>query len=97
MKDTPPVLLRGVQRLVQLYSGDEKNLGFAEDVARLKSHIEDFEDEKPIRWDFVEQIAHGIGHMTVARAGRPLSEDGIRGIKQLVCKVWPQRLLTDLP
>ena len=30
-------------RLVNLYAGDEKNLQFAEDIAKLLSHMEDME------------------------------------------------------
>lgn len=72
-------------RLVNLYAGDEKNLSFAEDVARLISHINDIENSE--RWEAVEQIAQGISRITAAGGGRPLSVDGIRGIQQLVCKV----------
>jgi hypothetical protein len=72
-------------RLVNLYAGDEKNLTFAEDVSRLLSHMEQI--EKSERWEAVEQISEGIGRITTAGGGRPLSADGIRGIQQLICKV----------
>ena len=71
--------------LVNLYAGDEKNLGFAEDVAKLTSHLEQIEDSS--RWESVEQISHGISAVTTAGGGKPLSSDGIRGIQQLICKV----------
>jgi hypothetical protein len=72
-------------RLVNLYAGDEKNLAFAEDIAKLLSHMEEI--EKSSRWDAVEQISHGISRLTAAGGGKPLSADGIRGIQQLICKV----------
>jgi hypothetical protein len=72
-------------RLVNLYAGDEKNLTFAEDVSKLLSHMEQI--EKSERWEAVEQISEGIGRITTAGGGRPLSADGIRGIQQLICKV----------
>jgi hypothetical protein len=74
-------------RLVNLYAGDEKNLAFAEDIAKLLSHIEKIEESN--RWEAVEQISYGINEITVAGGGRPLSADGIRGIQQLICKVSP--------
>jgi hypothetical protein len=72
-------------RLVNLYASDENNLAFAEDIAKLLSHMEKIEESH--RWDAVEQISHGINHITAAGGGRPLSADGIRGIQQLICKV----------
>jgi hypothetical protein len=72
-------------RLVSLYAGDEKNLTFAEDVSKLLSHMEQI--EKSSRWEAVQQISEGIGRITTAGGGRPLSADGIRGIQQLICKV----------
>lgn len=77
-------------RLVNLYSGDDKDLGFAEDVAKLLSHKEEI--EKSNRWEAVEQISQGIARVTAAGGGRPLSEDGIRGIQQLICKVLFHRI-----
>ena len=74
-------------RLVNLYAGDEKDLSFAEDVAQLMSHLEKIK-ESP-RWEIVEQISQGIGRITVAGGGKPLSSDGILGIQQLICKVPP--------
>jgi hypothetical protein len=76
-------------RLVNLYAGDEKNLSFAEDVAKLMSHMEDIEQTK--RWEAVEEISEGISRITAAGGGKPLSADGIRGIQQLICKVCPSR------
>ena len=81
----PPVLTRGVMRLVNLYSGEEKNLTFAVDVAKLLSHMEEIEHSK--RWMHVEQILQGVNFITTATGGRPLSADGGRGIQQLICKV----------
>ena len=72
-------------RLVNLYAGDEKNLAFAEDVAKLLSHMEQIEQSE--RWEAVKQIAQGISRLTAAGGSKPLSDDGIRGIQQLVCKV----------
>jgi len=84
---TPPILLRAVMRLVNLYAGDEKNLAFAEDIAKLLSHVDEVEESD--RWEAVEQISHGISSLTAAGGGKPLSADGIRGIQQLICKVFP--------
>lgn len=72
-------------RLVNLYSGEEKNLGFAEDVAKAISHMEEIEESN--RWEAIEEIAEGISRITAAGGGKPLSADGIRGIQQLACKV----------
>lgn len=83
----PPIVVRTVMRLVNLYAGDEKNLAFAEDVAKLLSHIEKIEESN--RWETVEQISYGINQITVSGGGKPLSADGIRGIQQLICKVSP--------
>ena len=83
--NAPPLLLRGVMRLVNLYAGDEKRLDFAEDVAQLISHMDEIEGSK--RWETVEQISQGISTITAVRGGKPLSNDGIRGIQQLICKV----------
>ena len=85
--NTPPVLLRGVMRLVNLYASDEKNLAFAEDVAKLLSHMEEIEETN--RWEAVREISEGISRITAAGGGKPLSADGIRGIRQLICKVCP--------
>jgi hypothetical protein len=74
-------------RLVNLYAGDEKNLAFAEDVAKSVSHMDEIEHSK--RWPAVEQLSQGINAITTASGGRPLSDDGIRGIQQLICKVSP--------
>jgi hypothetical protein len=81
----PPILLRAVMRLVNLYSGEEKNLSFAGDIAKLLSHMEELEHSK--RWMHIEQIYQGIDFITTASGGRPFSADGIRGIQQLICKV----------
>jgi hypothetical protein len=81
----PPGFARGVMRLVNLYAGEEKNLAFAPDVAKLLSHIEEIEHSK--RWMHVEQILQGVNFITTATGGRPLSADGKRGIQQLICKV----------
>ena len=78
-------------RLVNLYSGDEKNLAFAEDVAKLVSHRDDIEHSK--RWMAVEQLSLGINAITTALGGTPLSDDGIRAIQQLICKVAFPNLL----
>jgi len=83
--NTPPALVRGVMRLVNLYAGDERDLAFAEDVAQLMSHMDKIEQSQ--RWEIVEQISQGIGRITVAGGGKPLSADGLRGIQQLICKV----------
>ena len=74
-------------RLVNLYAGDEKNLAFAEDVAKLLSHLEEIEETN--RWGAVEEISEGMSRITAAGGGKPLSADGIRGIQQLICKVAP--------
>ena len=74
-------------RLVNLYAGDEKNLAFAGDIAKLLSHMEEIKESN--RWEAVEQISHGINRITAAGGGKPLSADGIRGIQQLICKVYP--------
>jgi hypothetical protein len=84
--NAPPIVVRTVMRLVNLYAGDEKNLAFAEDIAKLISHIEKIEESN--RWEAVEQISHGINGITTAGGGKPLSADGIRGIQQLICKVF---------
>ena len=81
----PPLLVRGVMRLVNLYAGEEKNLGFAEDVGKAISHMEEIEQSN--RWEAIEEIAEGISRITAAGGGKPLSADGIRGIQQLTCKV----------
>lgn len=78
-------------RLVNLYAGDEKNLSFAEDIAKLLSHIQEI--EKSDRWESVEQISHGISSLAAAGGGKPLSADGIRGIQQLICKVFPPSVM----
>jgi len=91
--DPPPSLIRGVMRLINLYSGDEKNLGFAEDVAKLQSHIE--KEEKMKRWEEIEELSQGINRITTKIGGKPLSEDGVRGIQQLCCKVTPFGKFTD--
>ena len=85
--NAPPVLVRGVMRLVNLYAGDEKNLSFAEDVAKLMSHMEGNEQTK--QRVAIEGISEGINIITTAGGGKPLSADGIRGIQQLVGKVCP--------
>lgn len=72
-------------RLVNLYAGDEQNLAFAEDIAKLLSHMEEIEQSN--RWEAVEHISLGISSLTAAGGGKPLSADGIRGIQQLICKV----------
>ena len=77
--------MRGVMRLVNLYAGDEKKLGFAEDVGSLLSHIQEIEQSN--RWEVVDQISQGINHITASVRGNPLSPDGMRGIQQLICKV----------
>jgi hypothetical protein len=74
-------------RLVNLYAGDEKNLSFAEDVAKLTSHMEVMKQTG--RWEAVEGISEGINLMTTAGGGKPLSADGFRGIQLLVSKVCP--------
>jgi hypothetical protein len=74
-------------RLVNLYAGDEKNLSFAEDVAKLMSHMEVMKQTG--RWEAVEGISQGISLITIAGGGKPLTADGIRGIQQLVAKVCP--------
>jgi ABC-type transporter MlaC component len=74
-------------RLVSLYAGDEKNLSFAEDVAKLRSHMEVMKQTG--RWVAVEGISEGINLITTAGGGKPLSADGIRGIQQLIGKVCP--------
>jgi hypothetical protein len=74
-------------RLVNLYAGDEKHLTFAEDVSKLLSQMEEIQETR--RWEVVEQISEGIGRITAAGGGKPISADGIRGIRQLICKVFP--------
>lgn len=87
-KNIPPVLLRGVMRLINLYAGDEKSLTFAEDVGNLLSHMDELQTSE--RWEAVQQISEGISRITAASGGgRPLSPDGIKGIQQLSCKVTP--------
>ena len=76
-------------RLVNLYAGDEKNLAFAEDVAKLMSHMEEIEQTN--RWEVVQEISEGISRITAAGGGKPLSIEGIRGIQQLICKVRPRK------
>jgi hypothetical protein len=74
-------------RLVGLYAGDQEDLLFAEDVANLMSHIDQI--EKSRRWSVVEQLSRGIATITsAATGGKTLSTDGIRGIQQLICKVY---------
>lgn len=82
----PPGFARGVMRLVNLYAGEEKNLAFAADVAKLLSHIDEIEHSK--RWMHVEQILQGVNFVTTATGGRPITADGKRGIQQLICKVF---------
>ena len=72
-------------RLVNLYSGDEMNLAFAEDIAKLVSHLDDIEHSK--QWMAVEQLSVSINAITAALGGTRLSDDGIRAIQQLICKV----------
>jgi hypothetical protein len=84
-EEVPPILLRIVMRLVNLYAGDEKNMSFAEDVAKLVSHMDEIENTK--RWETVDRIAQSISRITAAIGGKPLSAEGIRGIQQLTCKV----------
>jgi hypothetical protein len=90
----PPIFLRGVMRLVNLYAGDEKNLDFAPDVAALMSHFEEIQQSE--RYKAVKEIAFGVNGVTVASGGRSLSDDGIRGIQQLVCKVNPILNYTEI-
>jgi len=72
-------------RLVNLYAGDEKYLSFAEDVSKLISHMDEIKDSA--RWVPVATVSHGINTITAAGGGKPLSQDGIEGIRQLICKV----------
>jgi hypothetical protein len=81
-------------RLVNLYAGEEKNLAFVQDVAKLEAHMEKI--EKSNRWEAVSDISEGINRITAAGGGKPLSEDGIRGIQQLICKVRPPPLAFSL-
>lgn len=74
-------------RLVNLYAGDEKNLSFAEDVAKLMTHMEVMKQTG--RWEAVDGISEGISLITVIGGGKPLSADGMRGIQLLIAKVCP--------
>jgi hypothetical protein len=95
-RECPPILIRGVMRLVHLYSGDETNLGFAGDVANLLSHMEEL--RKTNRFEVVEQLSEGINRRTTIVGGRPLTEDGFRGLQQLICKViHPPRTADGVP
>ena len=75
-------------RLVNLYSGTENELGFAGDVAKLMAHVDSIRGAaNSSQWELEEQIPKGISANAARTSGKPLSESGIQGMQQLVCKV----------